>query len=621
MIPICLDRRLGDPRDAHHHLKDIRSAASEEEKQTTTGQHHQQQQQQQQSVRKRVGGSSNHSTRKSQAVNLQHPWLVSTLKGHEGSVLDLSYSSNGKYLVSSSQGDGVVSGREIEEEIIIVSSSSSSSSSSSNSSSPVSSTSSSPYLGRSKKKAVTGLSRRQKKNRKSKMASNGSSAVGTAKTQIELDSLLQLTMYVQEQVLSPETMMKMGYPMLDPVVNHVKIYKEDLPFMKKAAIAEAAASALAASRSAVSAYATITSNQQKPTTADMSAAKTASVEAQKAAKASERAAAATTTVEAEEEANIAACSAAVAKSILDSLDNNKSLNVNAREYAPHTTDTSDGSSESGGENDSDDSGYSGIVKVKKCVRCSSKFRIDAENMDYLSTEKCVYHWGKLLKPWPEAPEHRYTCCNGVKGSEGCSNGRLHVWNGISEGENGPFYDFVTLREARTEEQRNNPGIFAIDCEMCYTTAGMELARVTVVDHTGKLLMDRYVKPKHDIICYNTRFSGITAEHMMPFGPAITLKRAIRELENHVCAESILVGHGLDGDLRSLRLVHDRCVDTAYLFPHSQGLPMRRALRHIVAAHLKRNIQTGSDGHSSFEDAKATMDLLVWYIKQNVADRF
>lgn len=94
------DRKAG----GRNEKQNIRSAASEEEKQTTTGQHHQQQQQQQQqSVRKRVGGSSNHSTRKSQAVNLQHPWLVSTLKGHEGSVLDLSYSSNGKYLVSSSQ--------------------------------------------------------------------------------------------------------------------------------------------------------------------------------------------------------------------------------------------------------------------------------------------------------------------------------------------------------------------------------------------------------------------------------------------------------------------------------------------------------------------------------------
>lgn len=45
-------------------------------------------------------------------------------------------------------------------------------------------------------------------------------------------------------------------------------------------------------------------------------------------------------------------------------------------------------------------------------------------------------------------------------------------------------------------------------------------------------------------------------------------------------DTILIGHALDNDLRALRLVHQRVVDTAALFPHARGLPYRRALRDL-----------------------------------------
>lgn len=52
-------------------------------------------------------------------------------------------------------------------------------------------------------------------------------------------------------------------------------------------------------------------------------------------------------------------------------------------------------------------------------------------------------------------------------------------------------------------------VFALDCEMCYTTAGLELTRVTVVDINRKIVYDALVKPDNRIIDYNTTYVPVT----------------------------------------------------------------------------------------------------------------
>lgn len=149
-----------------------------------------------------------------------------------------------------------------------------------------------------------------------------------------------------------------------------------------------------------------------------------------------------------------------------------------------------------------------------------------------------------------------------------------------------------------------PHLVAIDCEMCETEQGFELARVSAVAPDGSVLLDELVRPARRVLNYHTRFSGITAEKLS--GVETTLERAREMLLELVHAETVLVGHALENDLRALRLLHSRVVDTGVLYPHPAGPPYRTALRNLSYKFLRRTIQEGD--HDSVDDARAAMDL-------------
>jgi len=159
-------------------------------------------------------------------------------------------------------------------------------------------------------------------------------------------------------------------------------------------------------------------------------------------------------------------------------------------------------------------------------------------------------------------------------------------------------------------------IAALDCEMIYTTGGFRIARVSVVDASGKEVFDELIKMDDGVeaVDLNTRFSGIHPEEYATRA-VLPLESVQHALARLIGADTILIGHALDNDLRALRLVHRRVVDTAALFPHSRGLPYRRALRDLTKEHLGRSIQVGggSKGHSSVEDSVASLDLVKWFV--------
>ena len=67
---------------------------------------------------------------------------------------------------------------------------------------------------------------------------------------------------------------------------------------------------------------------------------------------------------------------------------------------------------------------------------------------------------------------------------------------------------------------------------------------------------------------------------------------------------------MEQDLRALKLAHARCIDTAILYHHPRGRPLKPGLAWLTKKWCGREIQTkGEGGHDPEEDARACIDLL------------
>ncbi|XP_072537427.1 RNA exonuclease 1 homolog [Salminus brasiliensis] len=246
---------------------------------------------------------------------------------------------------------------------------------------------------------------------------------------------------------------------------------------------------------------------------------------------------------------------------------------------------------------------------KVCCRCGAEYKINALG-SCVRKEECSHHWGRLRRyRVPGGWETQYSCCSGAVGSPGCQVSKQHVQDGRKESLDGYVKTFSKPLPAD-----GNGGVYALDCEMCYTKQGLELTRVTVINADLKVVYDTFVKPESKVVDYNTRFSGVTEEDLE--NATMRLRDVQAVLLNMFSAESILIGHSLESDLLALKLLHSTVVDTAVVFPHRLGLPYKRALRNLMADYLKRIIQDNVEGHDSSEDASACMELMMWRIKED-----
>ncbi|CAH1637397.1 unnamed protein product [Spodoptera littoralis] len=276
-------------------------------------------------------------------------------------------------------------------------------------------------------------------------------------------------------------------------------------------------------------------------------------------------------------------------------------NVNAPEFVPGSQgDSGRGSWDTTPRSDSDEE----VDTVEHtCVRCDRQFQMTADG-EFTKFDTCIYHWGRVS-------ESRYSCCKSLVGSKGCTVARFHVWSGTRPGMNGPLEGYVRARSRRG-------GVYALDTEMCYTSAGLELASVAVIAADGQLVYQEFVKPSSPVVDANTRFSGIRPRDLAL--ATKTLRDVQDDILEFVGTDTILIGHALENDLRALKLLHSAVVDTCAMYPHPRSFPMRRSLRALSEEVLGRMIQCGSAGHSPVEDARTALDLVLMKLYEERASR-
>ncbi|EAW09802.1 putative RNA exonuclease Rex3 [Aspergillus clavatus NRRL 1] len=290
-----------------------------------------------------------------------------------------------------------------------------------------------------------------------------------------------------------------------------------------------------------------------------------------------------------------------------------------------------------------ESARKGVTESKgweKCDRCGGRFQVfpgRREDGSLTTGGQCTYHPGKPFYPPRKQTDHitgpreaYFPCCNESIGtSSGCTKGSTHVFK-VSEFKR--LASILQFEETPVQPEKGTQHPVCFDCEMGYTTMGLELIRLTAVSWPeGKELLDILVRPMGEVLDLNSRFSGVFPEHYtkaIPYGSTTTPvledgeveAKPLQVVESPAAARALLfkllqpdtplIGHAIDNDLNACRIIHPTIIDTVLLYPHPRGLPIRMSLKALVKKHLDRDIQTkGNQGHDSKEDAVATGDLV------------
>ncbi|XP_077548353.1 exonuclease GOR-like [Haemaphysalis longicornis] len=227
---------------------------------------------------------------------------------------------------------------------------------------------------------------------------------------------------------------------------------------------------------------------------------------------------------------------------------------------------------------------------KMCSRLRASFVI-THSAEYCAKSARFFHTGRCSAIG-------FSCCGAWADHPGCNSSYYHVC------PLGARDKWATAALSFVCSHRRHGGVR----EMSVTIRGFEAARVSVVDCKGRTVYDSSVWSGSPVLDYNAAFRGIITVHLRNVHPTLKyVQTAPLRLSN---ASTVLVGQALENDLRVLRLVHHRVVETAVVFPHLRGLRHRRSLRSLVVDYLNRRVPNGPLVHDSVEDARAFMELML-----------
>ncbi|CAG0912783.1 unnamed protein product [Notodromas monacha] len=147
--------------------------------------------------------------------------------------------------------------------------------------------------------------------------------------------------------------------------------------------------------------------------------------------------------------------------------------------------------------------------------------------------------------------------------------------------------------------------------MVYTTIGEEVATVCLVDGNGNVLIKENIKPMGVVTDYRTPFSGLTESELNE--AVYSASEILKKMQDYIGPDTIIVGHGIDNDLLSLRIVHSNVVDTGLVRPlvSYTGTNRRKSLASRVQDAFNEDITVRAKGgprNKAAEDAQYAMAL-------------
>ena len=159
--------------------------------------------------------------------------------------------------------------------------------------------------------------------------------------------------------------------------------------------------------------------------------------------------------------------------------------------------------------------------------------------------------------------------------------------------------------------------------MIKTSRGEEVARISAVDEDGNTIIDEFLKPLGEVEDYRTQFSGITEELLTETDDKKLLSsdECCEVLSKVAYKHTIIVGHSLENDLRAMKIIHDRVIDTALLYNTETRYPNKPSLSKLYHHYISKDFRKDSEtkGHDSVEDARASLMLAKHAMKAEVTE--
>lgn len=177
-----------------------------------------------------------------------------------------------------------------------------------------------------------------------------------------------------------------------------------------------------------------------------------------------------------------------------------------------------------------------------------------------------------------------------------------------------YSDYVMTKTKYKPVTSKSP-MFGLDCEMCLTSAGSELTRVSIVNEKHENVYESFVKPYNNITDYLTKFSGITKSILS------NVEKRLEDVQKDICdllpPDAILVGQSLNTDLHALKMMHPYVIDTSLIYNFAGERTRKPKLKVLAREFLNEDIQSGKNGHCSVEDALASLKLVQLKLKNSM----